>query len=129
MRRLTALLFMFMSALGLSLLFTQQVFAVPETVTVKQAYLLDGENQTELTELQVAPGATFEPATDPGEGYEFAYYIVNGLISDKAEGEAFTVGSYLNLVAVYTPVDKFAVVFVDVNGEIIQHNNKLAQYV
>src|SRR5690554_4543129 len=129
MRRLTALLFMFMSALGLSLLFTQQVFAVPETVTVKQAYLLDGENQTEVNELQVAPGATFAPATDPGEDYEFAYYVVNGLISDKAEGEAFTVGSYLNLVAVYTPVDKFAVVFVDVNGEIIQHNNKLAQYV
>src|SRR5690554_2582215 len=129
MRKLTALLFMFMSALGLSLLFTQQVFAVPETVTVKQAYLLDGENQTQLPEQPVTPGSTFEPATDPGEGYKFAYYIVNGLISDKAEGETFVVGSYLNLVAVYTPAGKFAVVFVDVNGEIIQHNNKLAQYV
>lgn len=129
MKKLVVLFLGFISIVAVSLIFTPNAFAVPETVVVRQTYLLDDTNQTVLPDQTVAPGATFNPATDPGEGYTFAYYIVNGVISDALEGAPFIVGSYLNLVAVYKPAGKFAVVFVDVSGEIIKHNDKLAQYV
>src|SRR5690554_6666872 len=129
MKKLAVLFLGLFSLLAVSLIFSPNAFAGPENAVVRQTYLLDGSNQTVLLDENVAPGATFNPATNPGEGYTFAYYIVNGVISDATEGSPFVVGTYLNLVAVYRPVGEFAVVFVDVSGEIIKHNDKLAQYV
>ncbi len=129
MKKLAVLFLGLFSLLAVSLIFSPNAFAVPENAVVRQTYLLDSSNQTVLDDVNVAPGAKFTPATNPGEGYTFAYYIVNGVISDATEGSPFVVGTYLNLVAVYRPDSEFAVVFVDVSGEIIKHNDKLAQYV
>ncbi|MDD5293774.1 MAG: lamin tail domain-containing protein [Candidatus Izemoplasmatales bacterium] len=54
------------------------------------------------------------------ESYEFAYWIVNGVVrSDLNFNAQFRVTDHLDLVAIYRPANKYVVVFMDTNGKMI----------
>ena len=54
------------------------------------------------------------------EGYEFAFWIVNGVVrKDLPIEHSFTVTSKLDLEVVFHPEGKFVVLFMDVNGKVL----------
>ena len=69
-------------------------------------------------------GSTVTPYTEAPAGYEFVYWIVNGVIQENVYVDSeFIVTTTLDLVAVFaptTPVQKYAVVFMDTNWKVLE---------
>jgi len=68
-------------------------------------------------------GSVVVPYTDAPVGYEFAYWIVNGVIQENVYVDSeFIVTTTMNLVAVFAPTSprQYAVVFMDTNWKVIE---------
>jgi hypothetical protein len=64
---------------------------------------------------------SFNGSVTVAEGYTFAYWVVNGTVrEDLAFANEFTITGTLNLVAVFHPVGKWAVLFMDTNGKLLK---------
>lgn len=54
------------------------------------------------------------------EGYEFAYWVVNGAVRrDLPINYEFTIITQMDIIAVFTEVNKYAVLFIDSNGKLL----------
>ncbi len=92
------------------------------SVTVNVTSYFDEENQilTEVTNQAYGSQVSFSSNLSTQEGYTFVYWIYNGIIrEDILQNYAFTVTSDTDLVAIFRPIDKFAAVFMDSNGHLI----------
>jgi len=92
------------------------------SVTVNVTSYFDEENQilTEVTNQTYGSKVSFSSNLSTDEGYTFVYWIYNGIIrEDIPQNYAFTVTSDTELVAIFRPNDKFAAVFMDANGHLI----------
>jgi uncharacterized repeat protein (TIGR02543 family) len=68
-------------------------------------------------------GSTVTPYTGAPAGYEFAYWIVNGVVQENVFVDSeFIVTTTMNLVAVFAPTtpQQYAVIFMDSNGKVIE---------
>lgn len=99
------------------------VFAQPpvETVTVTVTSIFDGDQDIDAVTILEIYGNTVAVTPNTLEGYEFAFWVVNGIVrADLALGHEFLVQSKLDLIAVFHQEDEHAVLFIDSNGTLIE---------
>ncbi len=100
-----------------------EIEAARTTYNVNVTATYDSGNQLVVPLGQREYGSTVTPYTTAPEGYQFVYWIVNGFVQSTVShpmNHEFTVTTNLELIAVFaptTPVQKYAVVFVDSNGK------------
>ena len=91
-------------------------------VDVSFATYHDGQNQTETTFDNRPYGShiAFHGSVGDVTGYEFAYWIVNGVVNKNLPLEhEFVVRHKMEITAVFKPVDQFVVTFMDTNGDLL----------
>lgn len=97
----------------------------PETVNVALTSVFDGENTVSQGTVSRAYGSKFSFDSNVESGlpqdYTFAYWVVNGAVRpDLPIDHEFTITTQLELVAVFSPVDKHTVLFMDSNGKLLK---------
>ncbi len=98
------------------------VISAESTVTVQVDTYFDEFNvvSNEITNQKIGSKVSFQSNLSSLEGYVFAYYIYNGIIYESLPIDyAFTVASNSHIIAVFRPVDKYACLFMDANGHLI----------
>jgi hypothetical protein len=92
-----------------------------KTINISLTSVFDGENPPlEMTLTNVAYGTkmALEPQTQ--SGYQFAYWVVNGVVRrELAQNHQFVVTSQMNIQAIFAPEGRYAVVFLDSNGKLL----------
>ena len=113
---LLSLVFMFTFAC-----FFVEVKADTNMVEVEVAFFYDEDNIVKPAEPpQYAYGSNISYEAVPNPGYEFAFWIVNGIVRPELPASStFTVSTNTTLMAVFHPVGKRAVLFIDTNGKYI----------
>jgi|GEM_PF-2370934 len=96
-----------------------------DSVTVNITSKFDETNTASTTVSQDYGTKVSFAASLPGDdtGYEFAFWIVNGVVRrDLAQSAEIVVTSNMTLVGVFHPLDslKYAVVFMDANGKVLK---------
>ena len=94
-----------------------------DTLNVSLRSHLDDENVVEHDDINASLGNTlsFDGHLIDNDDYQFAFWIVNGHVRhDFNMNHEFTIRSSMNLEAVFTPTDKYVVLFMDTNGEVLK---------
>ena len=91
-------------------------------IDVEITYIFDpGNSEVPANMNGQAYGSTINPTPVVQSGYEFKYWVVNGIVRDDLpENHNFYVTSSLNLIGVYSPDASNVVLFIDSNGKIIE---------
>ena len=111
----------FVLLLSIFLLFNINAKAESQ-VTVNVTSYFDSTNQitATLTNQTYGSKVSFSSNLTLSEGYSFAYWIYNGVVrEDLPLNYSFTVTSDTDLIAIFRPNDKYAAVFMDSNGDLI----------
>lgn len=98
------------------------IISAESTATVLVDTYFDDLNvvSTEINNQKIGSKVSFQSNLSSLEGYVFAYYIYNGVIQESLPIDyAFTVTSNSHIIAIFRPVDKFACLFMDANGHLI----------
>ncbi|MFA5036160.1 MAG: endonuclease [Candidatus Izemoplasmatales bacterium] len=115
--------FIFLCLLGMTsmLVFQPQELHAESTVTVNVISYFSDDNQI-ATEVIKAYGSkvSFYGDLEEDTDFVFAYWIYNGVVrKDLPSNTLFTVTSDTEIIGIFRPVDKWAAVFMDSNGELI----------
>lgn len=97
-------------------------------VSVLSYFGVDNELSTTVSNVLYGSKVQVEPPTDEAHAtFSFAFWIVNGVVrKDLAVDYNFTVNESLSLTAIFKETGTYAVVFLDTNGQIIDHVQYLA---
>ena len=91
-------------------------------VEVSLRSIFDQENEINHPEVVGSYGSTlrFDGAITEQSGYNFAYWVVNGVVRhDLAFDHEFVLLRNMHIDAIFTPEDKHAVVFIDTNVQLL----------
>ncbi len=74
------------------------------------------------TPIEAQYGSVFVHTFSSKGGYDFAYWVVNGIVrADLPSDYEFTVSTKMNLQAVFSKENVYTVLFIDSNGELIDY--------
>jgi hypothetical protein len=118
MRRIFNLLLSLVFLFALSCAFVE-VKADAGGRPIQITYIYDNHNVFERTDY-AEYGAGYVHSFSNNENYEFAYWVVNGAVrKDLPSDYQFTVTTEMKLQAVFSPMGKHTVLFIDSNGAVI----------
>ncbi|MDI9507267.1 MAG: hypothetical protein QM208_02470, partial [Bacillota bacterium] len=90
---------------------------IPIRITV--SYLYDDDNEITIEDIKPYGDSYVHDFTER-EGYSFAYWVVNGVVSDDLPADyEFIVSSAMNIQAVFRAPGKHTVLFIDSNGALL----------
>jgi hypothetical protein len=88
---------------------------------IEITYIYDDENVSN-TPIEAQYGSVFVHTFSSKGGYDFAYWVVNGIVrADLSSDYEFTVSTKMNLQAVFSKENVYTVLFIDSNGELIDY--------
>ncbi|HOA79291.1 MAG TPA: lamin tail domain-containing protein, partial [Bacilli bacterium] len=93
---------------------------------IEITYIYDDENVSN-TPIEAQYGSVFVHTFSSKGGYDFAYWVVNGIVrADLPSDYEFTVSTKMNLQAVFSKENVYTVLFIDSNGELIDYQFVMA---
>jgi|GEM_PF-6028590 len=93
---------------------------------IEITYIYDDENVSN-TPIEAQYGSVFVHTFSSKGGYDFAYWVVNGIVrADLPSDYEFTVSTKMNLQAVFSKENVYTVLFIDSNGELINYQFVMA---
>lgn len=93
---------------------------------IEITYIYDDGNVVN-TPIGAQYGSVFVHTFSSEGGYEFAYWVVNGIVrADLPSDYEFTVSTKMNLQAVFSKENVYTVLFIDSNGELIDYQFVMA---
>lgn len=124
-KRILFVLCLFLAFLGFGeIVQASQQGRNPVKVTVTSVFH-DGEGGIIENELDSIYATKFSVDDKIGElsGYEFAFWVVNGKYrGDLRANHEFRITDKTQITAIFRPTDKFAVLFLDANGDVINYH-------
>ena len=96
-------------------------FSYNELVDVTFSYQCDTDNYSEPQYLSQGYGSKITFASIPPSGYAFVAWIVDGVVEPSLDvSDGIIVTRNVDIVAVFRPTSKVAVVFMDANGGLVE---------
>jgi hypothetical protein len=101
--------------------FVKAASPVGTPVNLEVVSYFDAANSLPISVTGLAYGSTvsFAASLSSLPGYEFSFWIENGVVAAYPANHSFIVKNNLDLMAVFKPVGHYAVVFMDSNGKKI----------
>ncbi|MFP4287301.1 MAG: endonuclease I family protein [Candidatus Izemoplasmataceae bacterium] len=94
-----------------------------DNVTVSITSVFDGDNSdlvNTLSNQSYGSKISLDNQLSNDSNYRFVYWVVNGVVKeDLSVDHAFTLTTDLELVAVFSPLDSYAVLLMDSNGALL----------
>jgi hypothetical protein len=131
MKRLKFIFFAFFVLFGF--VFVGTIVQAAETVEVEITSYFDANNEVKATVVaHYGDQVSFASELPSDAGYDFVFWVQNGKVvfdedlNSVAVDYSFTVTENTKLKAVFKPTGKYAVVFMDANGDVlkVQYVNK-----
>ena len=111
---------LFLSFLCISLFSNHRQLGIEsQAVTIHFGYVFDDDNIEDAIPLIGTYGSVINLPSVHHEGYQFAFWIVNGIVNTNPDLSQIVVTSQMRIQAIFKPEGKLAVVFADSNGQFI----------
>lgn len=116
------ILFAFVLALAFAVKLNTYAYTNETDITVSITAVYDTGNVVQIPVVaDYGTKVSFNGSISVTGGYTFAYWVVNGTVrEDLGFSNQFTITGTLNLVAVFRPAGKWAVLFMDTNGKLLK---------
>ncbi|MFA7529956.1 MAG: hypothetical protein WCZ85_06955, partial [Bacilli bacterium] len=101
--------------------FLIDVKAETDEKLIDVTFIYDQDNEVKPEEpIKFEYGSNFAFTATPESGYEFAFWVVNGVVRPELKAsDEFTVSTEMTLLAVFNSENKHTVLFIDSNGKLI----------
>ena len=111
---------LFLSFLVISLCSNHRQLGIEsQAVTIQFGYVFDDDNIEDAIPLTGTFGSVISLPSVHHEGYQFAFWIINGVVNTNPDLAQVVVTTQLRIQAIFKPEGKLAVVFIDSNGQFI----------